>query len=348
MFIRNCWYAAAWGTEIQSDSGQLPLARRIADMDVVIFRTGDGKVVALEDRCCHRNLPLSHGRIEASNIRCGYHGLLFDADGKCVEVPGQSAIPPGAEVTSYPVVERWQWVWLWLGDPQEADPDLIPEYDFMDSAEWACAPGNGGKPLPIACHYELSNDNLLDLSHVVYVHQSSLASPGLANFPVETERFDDRVQMTRWAYGIEPPTMFVEYCGITGPVDRWQSSVIRPPGHCIVDVGVLPAGSGREARGNVPAPSLRVAISTTPETENTSLMYFCQTRNFEVENDALTEKVQKDFLNVFLEDVSVLEAQQGVYDRRPDAPTIDINVDSPTIAMRAVNQHLLDGETSGG
>ena len=344
MFIRNRWYAAAWGTEVASGTEQVPLARRIAGVDVVIFRAGDGRVVALEDRCCHRNLPLSHGRIDGNNIRCGYHGLLFDRDGNCIEVPGQSAIPPGAAVEAYPALERWQWIWLWLGDPQIADPDLIPEYDFMDSPDWACAPGNGGKPLPIACHYELSNDNLLDLSHVVFVHQSSLASAGLTDFPVETERFEDRVQMTRWAYGIEPPPIFVEYCGITDPVDRWQSSVIISPAHCIVDVGVLPAGSGREARGNVPAPSLRVAISTTPETENTSLMFFCQTRNFEVRSEALTRKIQTDFLNVFMEDVSVLEAQQNVYDRRPDAPTVDINVDSPTIAMRAVNRRMLEAE----
>lgn len=342
MFIRNSWYVAAWATEID----RAPLARRIAGTDVVLYRTEAGRAVALEDRCCHRNLPLSHGRVEGDRLRCGYHGLLFDGAGKCVEVPGQTAIPPGAEVRSYPVVERWQWIWIWTGDPALANPDGIPQLECMDSPDWARAPGNGGKPLPIACHYELSNDNLLDLSHVVYVHESSLASPGLTNFPVETERFDDRVSMTRWAYDIEPPPMFVQYCGIEGTVDRWQSSVITAPCHCLVDVGVLPAGSGREARGNTPAPSLRVAITTTPETRNSSLMFFCQTRNFGIEDDALTKRVQADFLRVFHEDVAVLEAQQRVLDDRPDPPTVDINVDAPTIAMRAVNRRLLERETA--
>ena len=342
VFIRNSWYVAAWDTEI----GRTPLARRILGDALVLFRTEDGTPVALEDRCCHRNLPLSHGRLVGDRLQCGYHGLIFDATGACVEVPGQTAIPPGAEIRTYPLVERRQWVWIWMGDPALADPDAIPDWDCMDSPDWACAPGNGRAALPIACHYELANDNLLDLSHVSYVHESTLGSPGLSDFPVETERHPDRVIMTRWAYDVVPPPLFTRYCDLTGTIDRWQSSEVRAPCHCLVDVGYMPAGSGREARGNVPAPSLRVPISTTPETERSSLMFFCQTRNFAIDDAALTETVQRDFLAVFLEDVTVLEAQQQVFDERPDAPCIDINVDAPTIAMRAVNRRLLEEESA--
>ena len=340
MFIRNCWYVAAWDTEI----GRTPLARTILGEQIVLFRTEDGAPVALEDRCCHRSLPLSHGRLEGDRLRCGYHGLVFDTAGKCVEVPGQRTIPPGAEIGSYPLVERWQWIWIWMGDPALADPDLIPHWDCMASDEWTCAPGNGRTPLEIACNYELSNDNLLDLAHVAYVHESSLGSPGLADFPVETERRDDRVVMTRWAFDITPPPMIVRYCGTEGTIDRWQSSEVQAPCHCLVDVGFLPTGAGREGRGTVPAPSLRVPITTTPETEKTSLMFFCQTRNFAVGDAEFTKNVQRDFLAVFLEDVAVLEAQQRMFDLRPDAPSVDINVDAPTIAMRALNRRYLDRE----
>ncbi len=340
MFVRNCWYVAAWDTEV----GREPLARKIIGENVILFRAEDGTPIALEDRCCHRNLPLSQGSIEGDAVRCGYHGLLFDAAGKCIEVPGQRNIPPGAEIRAYPLVERWQWIWIWMGDPAKADASLIPHWDCMESPEWAAAPGNGRTPLPIACNYELSNDNLLDLSHVAYVHASSLGSPGLSDFPVETERFDDRVTMTRWAFDIQPPPIIAKYCGVEDNIDRWQSSEVQSPCHVLVDVGFPSRGGGREARGNKQAPSLRVPISNTPETETTTLMFFCQTRNFSIDDDELTKKVQNDFLRVFYEDVSVLEAQQRIYEEQPDAPTIDINVDAPTIAMRNLNKRLAEAE----
>ena len=94
----------------------------------------------------------------------------------------------------------------------------------------------------------------------------------------------------------------------------------------------------------MPAPSLRVPISTTPETDRTSHLFYCQTRNFGIDDADLTATIRRDFLAVFMEDVTVLEAQQRVFDSRPEAPTIDINVDAPTIAMRAVNRALVDLE----
>ena len=91
-FLRNCWYAAAWNHEV----GPEPMARTFLDEPVVLYRTGDGTSVALEDRCCHRSLPLSLGRVMGDNLQCGYHGLTYAPDGACVEVPGQSLVPPGA------------------------------------------------------------------------------------------------------------------------------------------------------------------------------------------------------------------------------------------------------------
>ena len=113
-FLENCWYAAAWDDEI----GEAPLARRILDRPVVLFRGEDGKAAALADRCVHRHAPLSHGRVEGGGIRCGYHGLLFANDGTCIQVPGQTKVPPGARVASFPVVERDRFVWIWMGDPR--------------------------------------------------------------------------------------------------------------------------------------------------------------------------------------------------------------------------------------
>jgi phenylpropionate dioxygenase-like ring-hydroxylating dioxygenase large terminal subunit len=74
MFIRNAWYVAAWGDEI----GETPLARRICNEPVVLFRDREGRVAALVDMCCHRGAPLHMGRVVEEGLQCGYHGLVFD------------------------------------------------------------------------------------------------------------------------------------------------------------------------------------------------------------------------------------------------------------------------------
>ncbi len=73
MFLQNAWYVAAWETEI----GDTPFARTILNEPVVLYRSAGG-IIALEDRCCHRALPLSMGKVVDNHLQCGYHGLEFD------------------------------------------------------------------------------------------------------------------------------------------------------------------------------------------------------------------------------------------------------------------------------
>src|SRR5438128_12699833 len=123
-FIRNTWYVIAWGHEVPA--GEL-FARRVAGESIVLYRRTDGSLVALENRCPHRHAPLAMGRLEGDCVRCMYHGLKFDADGHCVEVPGQTATPSALRVRSYPVVERSRWIWVWMGDAEKADAAKIPD-----------------------------------------------------------------------------------------------------------------------------------------------------------------------------------------------------------------------------
>ena len=83
-FPKNGWYAASWSKDLTT----APVARTFLDERVVLFRGASGKPGALEDRCCHRAAPLSRGEVAGDHLRCGYHGLLFDEQGQCVEVPG--------------------------------------------------------------------------------------------------------------------------------------------------------------------------------------------------------------------------------------------------------------------
>src|SRR3981081_1035043 len=121
MFLYNAWYVAAWRGEVTAK----PMGRPLLNEPVVFYRAADGAAVALEDRCCHRGMPLSCGEVFGQNIRCEYHGMVFDGAGKCVEIPGQAMIPNNARVRSFPVAERDDLVWIWMGDASRADESKI-------------------------------------------------------------------------------------------------------------------------------------------------------------------------------------------------------------------------------
>src|ERR1700751_5736567 len=125
-FVRNCWYVAAWEDEISADS---VLERTLLGESIVFYRASDGRVVALENRCCHRGAPLHAGRREGDSLRCPYHGMLFNAEGQCTEIPGQDRVPPRACVRSYPVAERDEMIWIWMGEPAKADPDKLIRFE---------------------------------------------------------------------------------------------------------------------------------------------------------------------------------------------------------------------------
>ena len=121
-FPLNAWYAAAWDREVT----RKPLAVRVADTPLVLYRTEDGKPVALADACWHRLAPLSMGKVIGKDgIRCPYHGIVYNSAGRCVSMPAQEVLNPSATVPSYPVVERHRFIWVWVGDPLKADRDAI-------------------------------------------------------------------------------------------------------------------------------------------------------------------------------------------------------------------------------
>ena len=88
-FVREAWYLAAWSDELD----KTPLGVMLLGESIVLYRRGDASPVALENRCAHRSLPLSLGCVRGELIECAYHGLQFDASGRCVHVPGQSRPP---------------------------------------------------------------------------------------------------------------------------------------------------------------------------------------------------------------------------------------------------------------
>lgn len=337
MFVKDCWYVAAWDHEVADG----PLARTLLGEPVVLFRTPDGTAVALEDRCCHRGLPLSMGTPAGDGLQCGYHGLTFDRTGACVAVPGQSQVPPGARVKAYPLVERWRWLWIWMGDPERADPALIPNWWWLDHPDWELVKG---KYLHIQCNYELITDNLLDLSHLAFVHLATIGTDTITEFPIITEREDDLVRMTRWILDRPPAPLFKTVGGFEGMVDRWQIVETHAPCHTLIYAGSIDAGASDPEHGE-PAGGIHIRNVNvpTPETETSTFYFYGHARDFGVGDAAVSKTMFEQFARTFDEDVEILEAQQRSLDRDPDRALIDINVDAPGLAARRMVRDRLDG-----
>ena len=124
MFLRNCWYVAAWSEEV----ARAPLARVFLGLPVMLYRTETGEAVALEDRCCHRTAKLSKGWCKDGNIVCGYHGWEYDRDGKLVMIPQfpfEQPIPD-AKARSFRSQTKYGYVWVALDEPLGDIPD-VPE-----------------------------------------------------------------------------------------------------------------------------------------------------------------------------------------------------------------------------
>jgi phenylpropionate dioxygenase-like ring-hydroxylating dioxygenase large terminal subunit len=328
VFLKNSWYVAAWDREVTRH----PLARTFLGEPVVLYRKQDGAPVALENRCCHRQLPLSMGKVEGDELRCGYHGLKFDASGKCVEIPGQDSVPPQARVRAYPVVEKFRWIWIWMGDPARADPALMPNWWWADHEDWAFT---RPEMIHVRCNYQLIADNVLDVTHLAYVHASSIGAPSITEFPGAVERGERLVRFTRWIKDRPPPPMYKEAGGFAGNVDRWQIVEHTPPCFSVNFAGCEDRKTKIE---------LMALSAPTPETGKTTHYFFGFTRNFGLHDARAEEMFSAGMVKVFNEDIPILEAQQRALDANPGAPRIDIKVDAAPLAARRMLDAMIAKE----
>ena len=321
-----------------------PLGRTILGEPLVFCRGEDGTVMAFEDRCAHRHLPLSMGKVVGNALQCHYHGLRYDKTGKCVRVPGQDRIPMNARVKSFPVAERYRWIWVWMGDPALADPDKITDFHWFSDPQW----GAKHSYLYVQANWQLIVDNLLDLTHLAFVHETTIGNMALVDNPaVKVARSGDNVDVTRWMIDKPAPPTFVKVGGFTGNVDRWQMINFTPPAFLRLDVGATPTGTGAPEGRRVGGISMRNLNAITPETETTSHYFWGQAHDFDINNPETTERVFQQIKTAFLEDVAVFTAQQRSMTLHPNAPQVDINADAGVIQARRIIDRLYAEEQAG-
>lgn len=335
-FPLNAWYAAAWDVEVK----RALLPRTVCNRDLVFYRRQDGRAVALEDACWHRLVPLSRGSLVGDEVKCGYHGLVFNAQGRCTAMPSQETLNPAACVKSYPVIEKHRFVWVWPGDSALADPDLVPDLHWNDDPAWAA----DGKVIHVKCDYRLVLDNLMDLTHETFVHNGSIGNDAVAEAPFQTTHGDRTATVTRWMEDIEPPPFWAAQLGKPGRVDRWQIIRFQAPATITIDVGVAPAGAGAPQGDRSQGVNGFVLNTITPETDRTCHYFWAFSRNYDLHNQRRTTELREGVARIFREDEEILEAQQIAIDRNPGRAFYNLNIDAGSMWARRLIDRMIDAE----
>jgi vanillate O-demethylase monooxygenase subunit len=336
MFLRNCWYVIAWDHEVPADG---LFARTVLNEPILVLRTADGRFAALEDRCCHRLAPLSKGRREGDCVRCGYHGLKFDPDGRCVEIPGLDRIPAEARVRTYPVVVKHKWVFVWMGDPGKADERLLPDNFSNDDPAWRNRPGYLHYDTP----YLLICDNLLDFSHLSYVHEKTLGgSTAIAQARPTIEPVERGLRLTRRVPDVPPPPYYQKIRRFAGNVDRWFVYDFVFPGTLLMSSGGKPAGQPEPDPAN--SVLLHSCQTLTPETDSSTHYFFQQSHRADAGDDSVTEGIYDSLVRAFNEDRDMITAQHRVLQASPGARMLPLAMDAAVVRYRRMLEEAVAAE----
>ncbi|NHN39893.1 aromatic ring-hydroxylating dioxygenase subunit alpha [Pseudomaricurvus alcaniphilus] len=310
-FLENTWYAAAWEWEVEKADNKL--ARTICDIPLVFYKSETEGYVALDNRCCHRAAPLSLGRVEGNCLRCMYHGMLFNPEGKVVNIPGQDHIASTMAVRSYRVSAKGGLIWIWMGDPALADENDIHDFAPLSQPdEWRGF--DRGDYLHYDANWLLIVDNLSDFSHVAFVHANTLG--GSEAYAYDTnienlEKVDNGFRAVRWHHDSLPPPFHkkvIPEAEHDTPIDRCNSMAMYIPGVFLMETLFAPAGWSEKDNDRSQCREYRNCQFMTPETRNTTHFFWDYLHNRDRDNPAITQSLKESFI----------EEQQKLLVKSPD------------------------------
>lgn len=340
-FLQNCWYCAGWQADVGLGSRDL-VVRQIAGRSILLYRTPQGAIVAMEDRCPHRSAPLSLGRKEGDGIRCMYHGMLFGPDGHCRQVPGMDQIPPGAQALTLAAVEKDGWIWVWLGDREHADPALICEAVGPDDPDWVLKTNS----IRIETNYRQEIANLADLSHVSWVHGDTFGGSDDWGFIRPRHKNLPRGIETKYTVRGVPAPTFAKH--LFPPESRFDIDVhvtLSVPCNFIMSFRICEAGDATSGPSNG-----KLLLDTftsqavTPRDGGSIDYYFSWGTSKATWFPGIVELMHATNLEAFLEDKRILEGQRARQIQYPDAQQIDIVHDAGPGRMFWVLDKLLEQE----
>lgn len=241
-YLKDCWWVAGLSHEFKP--GELT-GHTIAGSSVVIWRTRQGKVVAFDNRCCHKRFPLSESTLlDDGLLQCAYHGLCYNDEGKCVRIPAHpdGNIPEQARLRPFPIIEQDGLVWIWTGNPERAAQFQPPRTPEIADPTWETIDSG---PMEIPANYLLVIENLLDITHFFPLHDGNIGDLANSLLPIELEEGETGgyryVKTTRRASNYEQPPYFVDWFHYD-VVDREHTHCMVTPALTRVQLRVAPPG----------------------------------------------------------------------------------------------------------
>jgi len=344
--LYNQWYVAGYC----EDFGEALTERMLLNRSLVFYRTSTGEPVAFQNRCAHRAYPLAKSWREGDSIRCRYHGAKYNSDGEMTDVPCQEHCPK-VKLRKYPLREQGPLVWIWMGDPDKADSVPLPETPFLIREDgWEFCTGS----FHMEGNYLLMMENLMDLTHLPFLHRDSFAfPPEYAAIPIEVETNGTQLRYARIGgannkfhhrKGFFPEDMVERFD--TEPYHVEGIGEFVNPGFTY---GRSEFQSLEPKEGMQNVFQTRVIHFLTPETDTTTHYWYFHARNYAQDNKAHTEKVRATLAKGFAEDMeAVADLQRLLTTDNHIYREVHFAGDKPTVAMRRIVARMAEAEQAGG
>lgn len=323
-YPRNQWYVAAFSTEVTRE----PMHRTLFGEPIVFYRTEAGDPVALFDRCPHRGMRLSNGGVLfGDTIQCHYHGIRFNAEGRACLIPSGGVPTSALAVRRYPLKEIGGWIWIWPGDAEQVDESLIPDHDALGLT----APGfhaYHGLALEANSNYLFSLENLVDATHISFLHHGLIDDGNVAAHPYVCQHDGVRVAMVREFSNEVIAPMVARSMGLKGTrADRTLELISYAPNVCVVRQCFVETDSEDKARRDS-----RLVFGITPTGPRSCIQFVALANDYENTHPGIFE----DLRHLLMEDVVALDDIQILFDQlgQDRAPEVAVRSDEGAIRTR--------------
>jgi renierapurpurin 18,18'-hydroxylase len=314
----NSWYMIAKSSDIKEQ----PVRREIWNQPVVLFRTGHGELRALEDRCAHRLVRLSHGRVNDDKIECAYHGWQYNGDGQCVHIPHLASREsfPKCQIRSFSVIEKHGFVWLFPGDPELSRtraPLEMKEWEDLNEIPSFVR-------LTCRAHFSYLIENLMDMYHGRLHAQYQVWTAQALQDVTEAENEVTATYQATTYYRVKdlgsilqlfiPSLRKLHSAPLTVTYDypNWKSTL---------------------------GEDFKIYCLICPVNERLTeayLIHYTSLARFEILNDlplafrrllkrALSNVARRLLANLVRDDVLMIEEEQSAFDTDPDRPPVEVN-----------------------
>ncbi|MFZ2997665.1 Rieske 2Fe-2S domain-containing protein [Sphingobium sp.] len=323
-YPRNHWYVAAFSTEVTRE----PMHRALFGEHIVFYRTEEGDPVALFDRCPHRGMRLSNGgKLFGNMIQCHYHGIRFNESGRACLIPSGGTPTSALSVRSYPLKEIGGWIWIWAGEASQVDESLIPDHSDLGLT----APGFHayfGLVLEANSNYLFSLENLVDATHISFLHHGLIDDGNVAAHPYICQQDGVRISMIREFKNETIAPMVARAMGLkSARADRTLELISYAPNTCVVRQHFVETGDASQNRRDS-----KLVFGITPTGPRSCIQFVAMANDYENTHPDIFDELR----HLLMEDVVALDDIQNLFDQlgQDRAPEVAVRSDEGAIRTR--------------